>query len=141
MQVIYPRMAEQYGRTGKLKDLFRMTVKPMLAECAWHGSARRRRLVADAPGRDSLLLPKYVAGVPAMRWWLLPPLLLRFTPVNHVFVVAQAARPLRVAMLLGMGAYAGRRVLAGSSTSVQPGGLPAGHARGANRSSSSPVTP
>ena len=54
MQVIYPRMAEQFGRTGSLKDLIPMTVKP------------------DAARLAAMMIPLAVAG-----WWLLPPIVTR----------------------------------------------------------------
>ncbi len=104
MQVIYPRMAEQYGRTGKLEDVFRMTVKPMLLSALgmvpliFVGWWLMRPVV-------SLLLPKYVAGVPAMQWWLLPPLLTSFFPINCLFVVVRRQDLYFVAMVLGAAAY------------------------------------
>ncbi len=105
MQVMYPRMTEQYGRSGKLEDVFRMAVKPMLlsALCMVPLVIVGWWLMHPVV---SLLLPKYVAGVPAMRWWLLPPLLTSFPPINYVFVVARRQDLYFVAMVLGTAAYA-----------------------------------
>ena len=104
MQVIYPRIAEQFGRTGKLEDVFRMAVKPMLLSAlgmvpfVFVGWWLMRPVV-------SLLLPKYAAGVPAMQWWLLPPLLTSLLPVNCLFVVARRQDLYFAAMVLGAAAY------------------------------------
>ena len=103
-QVIYPRMAEQYGRTEKLADLIPMTVKPILLSVL-----AMLPMVAVGwwlmPRVVAILLPKYVEGVPAMQWSLLPALLTCFGPVNSVFIVVRRQDLYAVAMLLGMGAY------------------------------------
>jgi O-antigen/teichoic acid export membrane protein len=103
-QVIYPRMAEQYGRTGSLKDLIPMTVKPTLAVVA---------VMIPLAAAGWWLLPlvvtglahNYVAGVRAMQWALLPPLLLAFAPVNQIFMVAKRQGLYGACVLLGMGTY------------------------------------
>ena len=130
-QVIYPRMAEQYGRTHKLADLIPMTVKPILLSVL-----AMIPMVAVGwwlmPWVVAFLLPKYVAGVPAMRWILLPALLTCFGPVNSVFVVVRRQDLYAVAMLLGMGGVLRRHVVAGSR-GRRSGGIPPGHVFGANR--------
>ncbi|MGO8689360.1 MAG: lipopolysaccharide biosynthesis protein [Thermoguttaceae bacterium] len=106
MQVIYPRMAEQFGRTGSLKDLIPMTVKPTLALAA---------LMIPLAVAGWWLLPpivtrfahNYVAGTRATQWALLPPLVLAFTPVNQIFMVAKRQGLYALAILLGMGTYTG----------------------------------
>ena len=57
------------------------------------------------PRAVAILLPKYVGGVPAIRWWLLPSLLTCFTPINSVLIVVRRQGIYAAAMLAGMGAY------------------------------------
>ena len=68
-------MAEQFGRTHKLADLIPMTFKPILLTVL----AMIPMVVVGwllMPRAIAILLPRYVEGVPAIKWWLLPPLLM-----------------------------------------------------------------
>ncbi len=103
-QVIYPRMAELFGRGGCVKDLCRITFKPMLlsAVCmvplvaiAWWLMEPLARLI----------VPKYVEAVPAMQWSLLQPVLMCFTPINNVFNVIRKQKLYLAAILCGMAVY------------------------------------
>ncbi len=105
-QVVYPRMSEKYGRTGKLQGLLGMTAKPMaltalgmipvIAVSWW--------LVEPAM---RLVLPKYIEAVPAMRWGLLAPFISSFAPVTLVFNVVRRQDLYVVAILLGVAMYWG----------------------------------
>ena len=103
-QVLYPRMAEQYGRTERLDGLVRMTVKPVLLTAAgmvpiivagWW-------LVGPAV---RVLVPRYEDAVPAMQWGLLVSMVSSFSPINNVFNVIKRQELYVVAILVGMGAY------------------------------------
>ncbi len=106
IQVIYPRMAEQYGHTGRLKDIVPMTVKPTvmivllmipLAVVGWW----------LLPVLVRLLRYDYSGGIHAMQWALLPPILLGLSPVNSLFIVAKRQGLYAIAILFGMGTYTG----------------------------------
>jgi O-antigen/teichoic acid export membrane protein len=106
LQVMYPRMAEQYGRTGRLHDLLRMARKPILfttigmiptIAVAWW--------LAEPSIR--LLVPAYVGAIAAVRWRVIDSLLTCFQPVNHVFNVVRRQDLYLVAIVLGMAAYLG----------------------------------
>ena len=76
-QVVYPRMAEQFGRTHNARGLLAMSVKPMLVTAM--GMAPLVLVgwwLAEPLTR--LLVPKYVAAVPAMKWALLAPWCMSF---------------------------------------------------------------
>jgi O-antigen/teichoic acid export membrane protein len=103
-QVVYPRMAEQYARTGRVEGLLGMTIKPMLLTAmgmvpltiaAWWLVGPAMRIV----------VPDYVGAVPAMQWGLLVPFLSSFSPMNNVFNVAKRQGLYLGAILGGMGAY------------------------------------
>jgi O-antigen/teichoic acid export membrane protein len=105
-QICYPRMAEEYGRSGLLRDLFRMVNRPMvlmtlgmvpLILIAW----------AALPPATHLLLPKYEAGVPAARWALIPAWLMCLMPALNVFNVAKRMDLLGIAVAVGLAAYFG----------------------------------
>lgn len=105
-QVVYPRMAEQYGRTGRLSDLVGMSVKPTFFSAigiipviavGW--------FVMDPVVR--FILPNYVDAVPAMRWSILLAFVACFGTVNSVFPVLRRLGLYAVAILLGMAAYGG----------------------------------
>ena len=113
IQVIYPRMAERYGHSGRLRELVHLAVKPTIAIVLvmiplavigwWLGPAVLRFLADHYMPRVRAYLP----GIPAMQWALLPPILLGFSPVNSVFIVAKRQVLYAVAILLGMGSYLG----------------------------------
>ncbi|MGD0283915.1 MAG: oligosaccharide flippase family protein [Dissulfurispiraceae bacterium] len=105
-QVVYPRMAEQFGRTENVRDLIRITRKPIMITVAgmipiiafsW--------LIVEPVMR--IVLPKYVAAVPAMKWSLLIPFVSSFQPINNLFNVLRRQDLYIVAIVLGMGAYVG----------------------------------
>ena len=71
-QVLYPRMAEQYGRTGRLGDLIRMSIKPTIVSVV--GMIPMIVLGWFAVGPViRFILPAYVDAIPAVRWSLLVP--------------------------------------------------------------------
>jgi O-antigen/teichoic acid export membrane protein len=106
-QVIYPRMAEQFGRTGKLRGLVRMSLKPMFITAA--GMAL---LVAVGwwfvePFVRIALPPKWMEAVPAVRWSLLVPIVSSFGAVNSIFPVVRRMTLYGVAVAAGMAVNAG----------------------------------
>ncbi len=106
IQVIYPRMAEKYGSTGKLAELIAIAVRPTLAIVL----LMIPLAVAGwwlLPVLVTRFAPAYVAGIRAMQWALLPPVIFAFSPVNQVFIVAKRQGLYSLAILLGMGTYSG----------------------------------
>ncbi len=103
-QVIYPRMAEQYGRTHNVGKILRMAVKPMLATfcgmvpLVFLGWWLARPLT-------QFCVPKYVGAVSAMQWALLPPLLLSLFPIYNVFNVVRRQELYVIGILAGMLGY------------------------------------
>jgi O-antigen/teichoic acid export membrane protein len=105
-QVLYPRMAEQYGRSGRLDDLIRMSIKPIILSVV--GMVPMIVLGWFAVGPViRLVLPAYADAVPAIRWSLLVPLVQAFCPINNVYNVLRRQEFYIVAIVLGMGAYVG----------------------------------
>jgi len=103
-QVIYPRMAELFGRGGSMGDLFRITIKPMLlsALCMVPLAVIAWWLVEPV---TRLLVPKYVEAVPAMKWALLQPVIMCLAPINNVFNVIRQQKLYLAAILSGMAIY------------------------------------
>jgi O-antigen/teichoic acid export membrane protein len=103
-QVLYPRMAEQYGRTERMDGLLRMTVKPVLLTVAGMVPliAAGWWLVGPAV---RILVPKYVDAVPAMQWGLLVPLVGSFSPINNAYNVIKRQDLYVMAIFAGMGTY------------------------------------
>lgn len=105
-QVLYPRMAEQYGRHHRLDVLLRTAKKPIaltatglmpVVVAAWFAVGPITRAV----------VPKYADAIPAMHWALLVPLVGSFQPVNLVFNVVRRQGDYLAAILLGMAVYVG----------------------------------
>jgi len=103
-QILYPRMAERFGRTGELNDLLKMAVKPtlftvagmiLLVAAAWW--------LADPAVR--IVLPRYVEAVPAMQWTMLSAVIESLLPIANVFNVVRRQRAYLAAILIGMSAY------------------------------------
>jgi O-antigen/teichoic acid export membrane protein len=103
-QVIYPRMAEHYGRGASMGDLCRMTIKPMLlsAVCMAVLAAIAWWLVEPV---TRLLVPKYIEAVPAMQWALFQPVIMCIAPINNVFNVIRKQKLYLAAILSGMAVY------------------------------------
>jgi len=103
-QIIYPRMAELFGRGASMGDLCRTAYKPMLlsAVCMVPLVAIAWWLVEPAA---RLIVPKYVEAVPAMQWALLQPVLMCFAPINNVFNVIRKQKLYLAAILCGMAVY------------------------------------
>jgi O-antigen/teichoic acid export membrane protein len=103
-QVIYPRMAEQFGRTHQLSTVLRMAVKPMLVTTAGMVPLVLLGWWLARPVTQ-ILLPKYVGAVPAMQWALLPPLVTSLFLVNNVFNVVRRQDLYVIGILAGMLGY------------------------------------
>ncbi len=103
-QVVYPRMAEQYGRTHRIAGLMGIAIKPMLVTFAgmiplviagWFLAGPLTRGIA----------PKYVGGIAAAQWALLPPLALAFAPIYTTYLVVNRMFLYAAAVVFGMAAY------------------------------------
>jgi hypothetical protein len=105
-QVLYPRMAEQYGRTARLGDLIRMAIKPTIFSVIGMIPMVVVGWIAAGPA-IRFIVPAYAAAVPAVRWSLLVPVALSFCPVINVYNVLRRQDLYIVAILLGMGVYVG----------------------------------
>lgn len=104
--VLYPQMAEEYGRSGNLHVLAKSTVRPMamsllivlpLTVAGWF-------LV---PPVIRALLPKYVDAIPVVQWALFMAPVMCFGPVNNVFNVIKRQDLYAVTIFAGMVAYYG----------------------------------
>ena len=71
-QVLYPRMAQEYGAGRDTRHLVRISVKPMLATSAGLAVVAAVGWFAVEPAVQ-FLIPEYVGAVPAMQWALLLP--------------------------------------------------------------------
>jgi O-antigen/teichoic acid export membrane protein len=103
-QVLYPRMAEQFGRTESLREAVRLTVKPVLATAAGMVPVIALAIAMVGPA-VSLLLPKYVEAIPAMQWSLVVPFLTTFAAPSNAFVLAKRQGLFVVGTVAGMLAY------------------------------------
>jgi len=105
-QVLYPQMAEHYGRTGNVQAVVSSAFRPMVF--AWLIVVP---LVAAGwlliPTVVRLLLPKYVDAIPAAQLSLLVPAMMCFAPVLNVYNVVRRQGLFALAILLGMAAYYG----------------------------------
>jgi O-antigen/teichoic acid export membrane protein len=103
-QVVYPQMAEEYGKGASIADLVRLVAKPTLVTFAFTSVV----VVAGwflTPPIVSWVLPKYVAGTSAAQWSVVGALALALTPVNNVFNVVKRQGLYGLAMVSGMVAY------------------------------------
>jgi O-antigen/teichoic acid export membrane protein len=103
-QVLYPRMAQEYGAGRDVRHLVRISIKPMLATAA-------ALAVVAAVGWFTvepvvrILIPQYVAAVPAMQWALLLPVVSSFQPVTSIFNVVGRQDMYLAALGCGIAAY------------------------------------
>jgi len=103
-QVVYPRMAEEYGRGAPLTALVRLVVRPtILTFILTAGIVGLAWLLI--PPVIRLVLPKYIEGTVAAQWSVVGALVLALTPVNNVFNVVRRQDLYGLAMVIGMMAY------------------------------------
>ncbi|MCU0612540.1 MAG: oligosaccharide flippase family protein [Candidatus Eisenbacteria bacterium] len=113
-QVVYPRMAEEYGRTRHIRPLLRMVWSPVLQSFAVTALLVAVSWVA-LPYAVRMILPKYVGGIQAAQWSLVATLPLTFMPVNNVFNVVKRQDLLGAAIAFGMAVYVGVMFLLGGT--------------------------
>ena len=105
-QVIYPRMAENYGRNPNLRELVLMARKPTLLTAGVLVPAIAVAWFLVGPVAR-LIVPAYVAAIPAMQWALLLPLIGSLQTVNALFNVARRQDLYTVAIIVGIAFYVG----------------------------------
>ena len=103
-QVIYPRMAEHYGRHHDVWALFRMSHKPTLA-CA---AGMLPLIVLGwflADPLTHLIAPKYVGAIEAMKWGLVASYVFSFSMVITIFNVVRRQEVYGIIIGISMGVY------------------------------------
>jgi O-antigen/teichoic acid export membrane protein len=103
-QVLYPRMAQEYGAGRDVRHLVQLSVKPMLATCAGLAVVAAGGWFAAEPV-VRFVVPQYVDAVPAIQWALLLPLVSCFLPLNSVFNVVRRQDMYLVALAFGIATY------------------------------------
>ena len=124
-QVIYPRMAEKYGQTGRIQGLLGMTIKPIAVTAAGMVSDRPG-VVAGGPGRAHGLA-RFHRRHSRHALGNTDPFLSSFVPVNLMFHMARRQDLYVVAIILGMLTYGGC-LLWLVRRWRHPGGVSPGHA-------------
>jgi O-antigen/teichoic acid export membrane protein len=109
-QVLYPRMCETFGRTGRIKETLALAPGPVIVTLAVTALA-----VTAAwwllPHFVNWALPKYAGGVAAAQWTAVGVLVQAFAPVNNIFTVIGKQARYGAAMLVGIGVNAAALVL------------------------------
>ena len=104
-QVIYPRMAEQYGRTHDLAQIIRMSVRPTIMLVAGIVPLAALGWLLAKPLTSYILLGKFDDAVPAMQWSLLGSIVLSFCPVFNVYNVVRRQDLYGIVQALSIAAY------------------------------------
>jgi O-antigen/teichoic acid export membrane protein len=103
-QVLYPRMAQEYGAGRDVRHLVRISIKPMFATCAGLAVLAAVGWFAAEPVVQ-VVVPQYVEAVPAIQWALLLPLVSSFLPLESVFNVVRRQDMYLVALGCGIATY------------------------------------
>jgi O-antigen/teichoic acid export membrane protein len=103
-QVLYPRMAHEYGAGRDTRHLVRMSIKPMVATSAVLALVAAVGWFTVEPVVQ-FLIPQYVGAVPAMQWALLLPVVASFQPVVSVFNVVGRQDMYLAAVACGIATY------------------------------------
>ncbi len=103
-QVVYPKMAFEYGAGKNIKDLLQVSFKPMLfifillipsIFIAWN----------LLPYAVNWLLPKYAKGVEAAQWTMVLLFISIWAVNNNIFNVLEKQRDLFISIIAGMLVY------------------------------------
>lgn len=108
--VVFPRMAEQYGRRHMLADLPAIARRPMLLTAAGMVPVIVAAWFLVGPVMR-LVVPAYADAVPAMRWAMPLALLSSFQPMTSVFNIVRRQDLLAVATIIGIALYGGGLML------------------------------
>jgi O-antigen/teichoic acid export membrane protein len=103
-QICYPRMAEEYGRTGSVRAIIRIIWKPTV----YLSMAYVPLIIVGwilTPPAVRLLLPRYADSIRAVQWTLLSTSLLALSPLNLVFVVLKRMTLYLVGIVSGVASY------------------------------------
>lgn len=103
-QIIYPKMAEEYGRNSSLIKLIEIAIKPMLATLAVIAPLVIIAWYALPPVVE-WFLPKYIDGISAARWAMLSAASMAVAPVNSVYNVIKRQDLYLLCILFGIAAY------------------------------------
>jgi len=103
-QIVYPKMAEQYGRMENAADLLRIALRPMLLTAAVLVPVVAAAWLLAGPA-VRLMIPAYVDAVPAIQWTLPVAIIASFATATNVFNVVRRQRLYLVAILVGIVAY------------------------------------
>jgi O-antigen/teichoic acid export membrane protein len=105
-QVLYPRMAEEYGRSGAVRNLLRILRKPVLFTIAGLVPVVAAAWFLVEPVMR-LVVPKYIDAAPAARWALFLVFISGLMPVTSVFNTVRRQDLYAVATITGMACYVG----------------------------------
>ena len=100
-QIVYPRMAQEWGREQSVAGIIRVGYKPVLYSflgmipCLILGEY----LIEPA---INFLIPKYAASIPAVKWSIWLALVYCLQPMNNVFNVVRRQKLYLIAILVGM---------------------------------------
>jgi O-antigen/teichoic acid export membrane protein len=105
-QVVYPRMAEQFGKNTNVRELLQMSWMPMLITVAGMIPVIAVAWWLVGPVVN-FVIPAYAKAIPAMQWGLLLAFISSFGPICNIFNVIRRQDLYVVAILLGMAASGG----------------------------------
>jgi O-antigen/teichoic acid export membrane protein len=103
-QVLYPRMAQEYGEGQGIRRLVRIAIWPMLATCAGMAVVAVFGWFLAEPV-VTFVVPQYVDAVPAIQWALLLPVVSCFLPLEAVFNVIRRQDMYLIALAFGISTY------------------------------------
>ncbi len=108
-QVLYPRMAEEYGRSGSLLPVLRILRKPVMFTVVGLVPLVVAGWFLIGPVLE-LVIPDYVDAAPAARWALLLVFASAVMPITSVFNTIRRQDLFAAALAVGVAAYAGTLV-------------------------------
>ena len=101
-QIIYPRMAQEWGRESSVKGLIRVAYKPIIYSFLGMIPFLVVATICVSPA-IRFLIPKYVDAIPATQWGIWTALIACLAPINNVFNVVRRQMLYLIAILVGMG--------------------------------------
>lgn len=100
-QIVYPRMAQEWGRCPSVGGIIKVAYKPVLFSFLGTIPFLVIAHFCVEPA-VKLILPKYVAAIPAVKWNIWLALVICLQPVNNVFNVVKRQGLYLSSILIGM---------------------------------------
>lgn len=101
-QIVYPKMAQEWGRGHSVEGLVHVAYKPIIYSFIGMIPCLILATICVRPA-VMFLIPKYEGAIPAIKWGIWISLISSLSPINHIFNVIKKQGLYLFAIIAGIG--------------------------------------